>query len=37
VVEDDEEERSGVEIDPGIESGVRCGLEVAHEDLVVSG
>jgi len=33
VVEDDEEEGSGVEIDAGIESGIRCGLEVAHEDL----
>ncbi len=33
VVEDDEEECSGVEIDAGIESGVRWWLEVAHEDL----
>jgi hypothetical protein len=37
VVEDDEEEGSGVEIDAGVESGVGGGVEVAHEDLVVSG
>jgi hypothetical protein len=33
VVEDGEEEGPGVEIDAGIESGVGCRLEVAHEDL----
>jgi hypothetical protein len=33
MVEDDEEESSGVEIDAGIESGFGCRLEVAHEDL----
>jgi hypothetical protein len=37
LVEDDEEERSGVEIDAGIESGVGWWLEVTHEDLGVSG
>jgi hypothetical protein len=37
VVEDDEEEGPGVEIDAGIESGVGWWLEVAHEDLGVSG
>ena len=36
-VEDDEEEGSGVQIDAGIESGVGGRLEVAQEDLVVSG
>jgi hypothetical protein len=36
VVEDDEEEGSGVEINAGVESGVGGRLEVAHEDLVVS-
>jgi hypothetical protein len=36
VIEDDEEEGSGVEINAGIESGFGCRLEVAHEDLVVS-
>jgi hypothetical protein len=33
VVEDDEVEGSGMEIDAGIESGVGRRLEVAHEDL----
>ena len=36
VVEDDEEEGSGVEIDAGIESGIRCGLEVTHKDIDLS-
>jgi hypothetical protein len=36
VIEDDEEEGSGVEIDAGIESGVGGRLKVAHEDLGVS-
>jgi len=37
VVEDDEEEGSGVEIDAGIESGISGRLKVTHEDLVGSG
>ena len=36
MVEDDEEEGPGVEINAGIESGVGERLKVAHEDLVVS-
>jgi hypothetical protein len=37
LIEDDEEEGPGAEIDAGIESGVGGRWEVAHEDLVVSG
>ena len=37
LIEDDEEEGPGVEIDAGIESGVGGRLEVAHESLRVKG
>jgi hypothetical protein len=37
LVEDDEEEGVGVEIDAGVESGVGGWLEVAHEVLRARG
>jgi hypothetical protein len=36
LIEDDEEESPGMEIDAGIESDISGWLKVAHEDLVVS-